>query len=165
MIAITRHSDKNTRKNARTGKSLQGYPVRYRILKGLFALAGIVILSRVMYLQVYDSSFLQQEGDKRTVRYESIPAHRGVIFDRNGKMLAVSAPVMTLWGDPRQLIDQQEYWPKLARALEIPASELATRIRNNASKEFIYLKRQVTPEEGLDDPESEYSRCEQLRRA
>ena len=149
MKANARKSNKNTRKNARAGKSLQGYPVRYRILKGLFALAGVVILSRVMFLQVYDSRFLQQEGNKRAVRYESIPAHRGVIFDRNGKMLAVSAPVMTLWGDPRQLIDQHEHWPELARALDMPASELATRIRNNASKEFIYLKRQVTPEEGM----------------
>ena len=149
MKASTRRHDKNTKNNAKAGKTLQGYPVRYRILKGLFALAGIVILSRVMYLQVYDSNFLQQEGDKRAIRHESIPAHRGVIFDRNGKMLAVSAPVMTLWGDPRVLIDQPERWPELARALELQTSDLATRIRNNASKEFIYLKRQVTPEEGM----------------
>ncbi|AMO57178.1 peptidoglycan D,D-transpeptidase FtsI family protein [Endozoicomonas montiporae] len=149
MMANTRRNDKNSKKNAKAGGNLQGYPARYRILKGLFALAGLVILSRVMYLQVYDSRFLQQEGDKRAIRHESIPAHRGVIFDRNGKMLAVSAPVMTIWGDPRVLVDQQEHWPTLARVLDIQTSELATRIRNNSSKEFIYLKRQVTPEEGM----------------
>lgn len=152
MKAGTRQNYKNQnykKKKGKPGKKLQGFPVRYRIMKGLFALAGMVILSRVAYLQVYDSSFLQQEGDKRAIRYESIPAHRGVIFDRNGKMLAVSAPVLTLWGDPRLLINQSEQWPELARALGIDAGDLATRIRNNASKEFIYLKRQMTPEEGM----------------
>lgn len=137
------------KKKMQPKKKQQGYLWRYRILKGLFALSGVMIFARVMFLQVYDSRFLQQEGDKRAVRYESVPAHRGVIFDRNGKMLAVSAPVITIWGDPRLLLEESDRWPELAASLELDVDDLSVRIKANRSKEFIYLKRQMTPEEGL----------------
>ena len=146
-VARTFNNKNNMRKPAKDRS--RGFKGRYLMMKGLFALATFMVLGRIIFLQVFSGGFLQNEGDKRAIRYESIPAHRGVIFDRNGKMLAVSAPVMTIWADPQQLIEHPDRWPELAKALEMDAADLANRIRNNASKEFIYLKRQITPEEGM----------------
>ena len=140
----------NNKKKKPVGDNNQGFKGRYRFMKMLFALITVMVLGRIVFLQVFSSSFLQSEGDKRAIRHESIPAHRGVIFDRNGKMLAVSAPVMTIWADPRQLGEHSDRWSELAAALNMNPTDLSSRIRNNASKEFIYLKRQMTPEEGMN---------------
>ena len=37
------------------------------------------------------------------VREVPIPAHRGMILDRRGEPLAVSAPVVSLWANPQVL--------------------------------------------------------------
>ncbi|WP_263078520.1 penicillin-binding transpeptidase domain-containing protein [Endozoicomonas sp. Mp262] len=121
---------------------------RLAVLKSIILLAGLTIVYRVVDLQLLDRHFLQNEGDKRSVRYEKIPAHRGVIFDRNGKPLAVSTPVITVWADPSDLLAVKERWGELARQLKMNKSTLAKRITENQSKEFIYLKRHLTPEQG-----------------
>ncbi len=124
------------------------YRWRVKLLQLLFITVGLVICYRLVDLQVLNHHFLQNEGDKRSVRHESIPAHRGVIFDRNGKILAVSAPVMTVWADPQDLVKAPGRWSELAFALKLEKSWLANKVEKNAAKEFIYLKRQMTPEQG-----------------
>lgn len=121
---------------------------RIKLLQAVLVLAGIVISYRIIDLQVMNRNFLQSEGDKRSVRYETLPAHRGAIFDRNGKLLSVSAPVATVWANPQQLVTVPERWNELAYQLGVDKDLLSKRIRSNASREFIYLKRQMTPEEG-----------------
>ncbi len=77
-----------------------------------------------------------------------IPAHRGLITDRNGEPLAVSTPVTTLWINPKELLGAEDRWATLADAVGQPRAELAKRIEQNASKEFLYLARGLTPEQG-----------------
>jgi cell division protein FtsI (penicillin-binding protein 3) len=91
--------------------------------------------------------YLQKQGDARTIRTEEIPAHRGMITDRNGQPLAVSSPVITLWGNPQQLIESKEHWPTLAVLLDISEKSLAEKINSyvEKGKEFFYLRRHMTP--------------------
>ncbi|WP_257255313.1 penicillin-binding transpeptidase domain-containing protein, partial [Endozoicomonas sp. SESOKO3] len=146
MKTATRPASASRKKQAGEEKAMP-YRWRIKLLQLLFVVAGLVICYRLVDLQVLNRHFLQNEGDKRSVRHESIPAHRGVIFDRNGKILAVSAPVMTVWADPQDLIKVPEDWNKLAAALQVDKGWLANRVKKNAAKEFIYLKRQMTPEQ------------------
>ena len=140
---------------------------RLRLVQFVLLLVGFLLGYRVIDLQLLDRSFLQGEGDKRSVRYEAVPAHRGVIFDRNGKPLAASTPVTTIWGMPDELIEASEHWPELAEALGVSVNWLKKRITAAQGKEFIYLKRKMTPEAGasvmaLKVP-GVYSRGEQKR--
>ena len=48
---------------------------------------------RVIDLQLNHNAFLKEEGDARHLRIETIPAHRGMLLDRNGEPLAVSTPL------------------------------------------------------------------------
>ena len=61
---------------------------RHYFVLGLFLLAVGALSTRVVFLGVTERDFLQQEGDARSIRRESIPALRGVIYDRNGEALA-----------------------------------------------------------------------------
>jgi cell division protein FtsI (penicillin-binding protein 3) len=124
------------------------YPWRFRLVLGLLALMVGAIAWRIVDLQVVDRDFLIGQGDARSLRHIPIPAHRGLITDRNGEPLAVSTPVTTLWANPKELQVAKDRWPALATALGQDPKALAERLDAQASKEFIYLVRGLTPEQG-----------------
>ena len=74
--------------------SQQALPAwRSRVLFVLLLAGMAVLLVRAVYLQGIHNDFLQQKGDARYGRVIEVPAHRGMIIDRNGEPLAVSTPV------------------------------------------------------------------------
>ena len=111
-------------------------------------LTPAAIAWRIVDLQVVDRDFLQSHGDARSLRHIPIPAHRGLITDRNGEPLAVSTPVMTLWANPKELLPAAGRIPELAALLGLEPRALVQRIEQNARREFIYLMRGLTPEQG-----------------
>ncbi|ATP46676.1 cell division protein [Pseudomonas putida] len=124
------------------------YPWRFRVVIGLLALMVGAICWRIIDLQVVDRDFLKGQGDARSLRHIPIPAHRGLITDRNGEPLAVSTPVTTLWANPKEMQAAKDRWPQLAAALGQNAQQLTERLTQQANKEFIYLVRGLTPEQG-----------------
>lgn len=124
------------------------YPWRFRLMLGLLALMVGAIAWRIVDLQVVDRDFLIGEGNARSLRHIPIPAHRGLITDRNGEPLAVSTPVTTLWANAKELQVAKDKWPQLAAALGQDPKALAERLEAQANKEFIYLVRGLTPEQG-----------------
>jgi len=124
------------------------YPWRFRVVIGLLAVMVGAIAWRIIDLQVVDRDFLKGQGDARSLRHIPIPAHRGLITDRNGEPLAVSTPVTTLWANPKEMQASKERWPALAAALKQNPQQLTQRLEQNAGKEFIYLVRGLTPEQG-----------------
>ncbi|PKF70121.1 peptidoglycan D,D-transpeptidase FtsI family protein [Pseudomonas fluvialis] len=124
------------------------YPWRFRLVLVVLAVLVAAIAWRIVDLQVVDRDFLQSHGDARSLRHIPIPAHRGLITDRNGEPLAVSTPVMTLWANPKELLPAAGRIPELAALLGLEPRALVQRIEQNARREFIYLMRGLTPEQG-----------------
>ena len=124
------------------------YPWRFRVVLALLALLVGAIACQIVYLQVIDHDFLKGQGDARSLRHIPIPAHRGLITDRNGEPLAVSTPVTTLWANAKEMQVAKDRWPALAHALGQDPKVLTARLEQQANKEFIYLVRGLTPEQG-----------------
>src|SRR3990167_5045986 len=124
------------------------FPWRFRLVLGLLGIMVAAICWRIIDLQVVDRAFLKGQGDARSVRHIPIPAHRGLITDRNGEPLAVSTPVTTLWANAKELQVAKDKWPQLAAALGQDPKALAERLEAQANKEFIYLVLGLTPEQG-----------------
>ncbi|WP_443190123.1 peptidoglycan D,D-transpeptidase FtsI family protein [Pseudomonas indica] len=124
------------------------YPWRFRLVLVLLALMSGAIAWRIIDLQVVDRDFLKEQGDARSMRHIPIPAHRGLITDRNGEPLAVSTPVITLWANGKELQAARDQWPRLAAALGQEPTTFAQRLEQNAGREFMYLVRGLTPEKG-----------------
>lgn len=99
--------------------------------------------ARVVYLNVTDRDFLQQQGDARSIRAEVLPAYRGVIYDRHGEPLAVSTPVAAIWTDPSFVTLAAADVARLAAALDLDARSLQAQLDAAAGREFLYLKRRV----------------------
>jgi cell division protein FtsI (penicillin-binding protein 3) len=105
---------------------------------------------KVIDLQVLNNAAAQREGDARTVRNDTIIATRGNIVDRNGEPLAISSPVLTLWLNPKEVLQHPEQGAALADAMAsigVDSTLLNQRIAANASREFLYIKRRMPPPE------------------
>jgi len=110
----------------------------------------VALVGRVLSLQILDTEhgyeFLQSQGDMRYVRTAEIPAYRGVITDRRGEPLAVSTPVISIWGNPSVLTDSARL-PELAAALGLELATLQERLARYEGKQFMYLQRHMVPED------------------
>ncbi|MFA7399293.1 MAG: penicillin-binding protein 2, partial [Sideroxydans sp.] len=125
----------------------QALPAWRSRLLFLFLLAGMSgLLVRAVYLQGINNDFLQQKGDARYGRVIEVPAHRGMITDRNGEPLAISTPAETVWASPPDVEATPKQVQQLARIIGMTESDLKERLFNT-SKEFVYLKRQLPPEQ------------------
>ncbi|MFN0002412.1 MAG: peptidoglycan D,D-transpeptidase FtsI family protein [Pseudohongiellaceae bacterium] len=110
----------------------------------------LVIAWKIVDLQVINNSILQREGDARTVRNDVIVANRGNIVDRNGQPLAISSPVQSLWLNPKEVLQHPEQMPERAAAffsIDINPEVMEKRIADSAQKEFLYIKRRMSPAE------------------
>ncbi|MDT8880400.1 penicillin-binding transpeptidase domain-containing protein [Halomonas saccharevitans] len=119
---------------------------RYRVMMTLVLLGLALLAGRIVDLHVFDRPFLQGQGDARTLRTDTIPAHRGMITDRHGEPLAISTPVVTLWANPQDLPDDDIQRLMLANALGQELDTLNERIARYSTREFMYLRRRMTPE-------------------
>ena len=122
------------------------YPARRWLLLALFMLVMSVLLWRVVDLQLLNNDFLRNHGDARALRIVTIPAHRGVIADRNGEPLAMSTPVHSIWATPRKALEYPEELPLLAELLGINNDDLLQILRDRIGRDFVYLKRHIDPD-------------------
>jgi cell division protein FtsI (penicillin-binding protein 3) len=120
---------------------------RYRFFLVMLSVCVCALLYRAVDLHVFEQAFLAEQGDARTIRFETLEAHRGMITDRHGEPLAVSAPVETIYADPKFLNLSLSQLADLAEILDVSASWLAKKIEANQDKRFIYLKRKMAPYE------------------
>ena len=108
----------------------------------------LIIIFRLFQLQVSDNEhgklFLKKQGDARILRNEVIQARRGEIFDRHGKLLAFSAPVQTIWANPKIIDKSKIDFLNLANLLEIDVDLLKRKLSQES--QFVYLRRQISPE-------------------
>ena len=106
------------------------------------------MLWRAFYLQILNKDFLRNHGDARSVRTVTIPAHRGMIVDRNGEPVAISTPVDSVWATPKKVLSEEKMLPKLAAVLNMDVNYLWQLLKDRTGREFVYLKRHVEPEMG-----------------
>jgi cell division protein FtsI (penicillin-binding protein 3) len=117
------------------------------VVTAFFALVAASLVARAVYLQVLDKDFLNRQADTRHLHTEKISAHRGTITDRNGEPLAISTPVDSVWANPKELALAADSVPKLAEALNLDSQMLVRRLTRSMDREFLYLKRHLSPQE------------------
>lgn len=121
------------------------FVMRHRVLSGIMLALFVAMAGRASWLCVVNKEFLRAQGDARSLRVQEVPAHRGMILDRNGEPMAVSTPVVSMWINPGDALEDHVDIPALAQALQLDPVELSSRIHANANKEFLYLKRHMAP--------------------
>ena len=122
---------------------------RFWMIAAFLMLLFVVLVIRMMLIQVVDVdgglTFLQGQGDARTVRMETMPANRGMITDRSGRPLAVSTPVVTIWANPKKMQATPAQLRQLAKLLDLPYQRLYKKLQRYKNKQFVYIQRKISP--------------------
>ena len=99
------------------------------------ALLVTLILLRLVQLQIYDSDKYKLRSMNNTIRTHSLPATRGLIYDRNNQVLAENQPVFQLEMIPEQIEDVEQTLNRLID-LEIIEARKLDRIKDNIRKNY-----------------------------
>ncbi len=118
---------------------------RARVVLAALLAAFAVLAARSVWLQSVHTGFLQEKGEARYSRVLEVPATRGRILDRHGDALAVSTPVQSIWAIPEDVRATPAQLQTLASLLQLERKELERRVGPSA-RDFVYLKRQVSPD-------------------
>ncbi len=123
------------------------YTLRRSFLVALFMIALGGLFVRAVYLQLFENEFLEGEGKARHLRVVEMPAHRGMILDRNGELLAVSTPIYSVWANPSTALSNHESVRRVASILNLNAAGLIKKLTQKNDRQFLYVKRQVEPQQ------------------
>jgi len=121
--------------------------VRIRIyITGIcFFLVFCLIFLRAYQLQIVKGSQLSSLAKKGYTGKFTLVSQRGTIFDRNGKELALSIEVDSLYCYPKKVKNKKTAATRLARALHLNKRDVLKKL--HSSRSFAWIKRKVTPEE------------------
>ena len=131
-------------RSASKSHALPGW--RARALLMLLLLGFLLLACRAIYLQGLNNDFLQKKGASRYGRVIELSATRGMITDRNREPLAISTPVESVWASPGDVALEPQQAKQLSKLLDVDMSELGRRLADS-SREFVYLKRHLPPEQ------------------
>ena len=113
-------------------------------------LLGGLIISRLIYLMVIESDELSLRSVNNTLRTQSIPAPRGLIFDRNIEVIAENKPKFQLEMVPEQVNKLESslmYLTELGILDENEISTIEQRVRRNYQFKSIVIKRDLDERE------------------
>ncbi|HHU64198.1 MAG TPA: stage V sporulation protein D [Clostridiales bacterium] len=125
-----------------------GITSKKRLVFFLFFLIAvfIILIVRLGWIQIYQGAELKKMAQQNWTRDLMVTPKRGLILDRNGKVLAKSASADTVALRPNQIEDPEELARKLSPILDIDA-EVILKKATDKSKSEIWLARQITREQ------------------
>ena len=109
-----------------------------------------ILAARLVYLQVINYELHATRSDDNRLKIIPVPPTRGLIFDRNGVLLAENRPSYTLEITPEQVRDMDATLASLGALVRIDASDLKRFHRLRRRKpgfQGIPLKAQLSDEE------------------
>ena len=112
-----------------------------------FILAAFSLLFlRLFYLQLMEGSHLRELSKNNSIRLQNLDSPRGLIFDRNGKVLVDNRPAFDLSIIPRDAKPIGHTLKNLARFLDVSVSELKAKVaRKNGISNYqpLLLKHDI----------------------
>ena len=111
---------------------------RMKITLCIILFIFIVIILRVFYIQVFDYQNLNQKASDLWSRNLPIQADRGLIYDRNGVILADNATTTSLVVIPNQVKNKKETATKLAEILNVSYDAMYKHVSKKTSIERVH---------------------------
>jgi penicillin-binding protein 2 len=144
----------------------QNLRVRLRVIQVLIVALLAVLGTRLYFLQVVNGAYYAERAENQRVRRLPIPAQRGTIFDRNGKILVDSRPTynVILSREEMKGRDYATLADPLSQGLGVDEEALRERfdeLTRQPAFESIIIKQNATPadiawveaHQGIDHPE------------
>lgn len=120
---------------------------RSRAVILVVTLGWCVLAGRLVHLQWFHGADLARRAARQSVFYEDIPARPGDLIDRDGRLLATTVQVRSLYVVPNRIDDPAGVARRLAQILSLNAVELTERIAARRDRAFLWVKRRLSDSE------------------
>lgn len=129
-----RNVDRTAKARARVGLAMIAFAAIYAIIGGRL---------------VWFAFGADGPNARRAAQQDAVATARPDIVDRNGEVLATDVKTPSLFGEPRRLIDKDEAIELLTGTLpDLDTAEVRERL--SSRKGFVWLKREITPQQQFD---------------
>lgn len=116
------------------------FPSRLFVITSCFAFCYLAIA-----IKLFNVAIFYDDDQKITYSYKNLSQRKDVV-DRNGSLLATNLSTVSIYANPRKILDADKAAIKLARVLpEYTVSKLKEKLV--AQKSFVWIKRNITPKE------------------
>lgn len=98
----------------------------------------ILIIGKVLYIQLFDYKMLNEKANDLWSRNLPLAADRGLIYDRNGVVLADNITTTSLVLIPSQIKNKEEVSENLSKILGVSKKEMDKHVYKNTSIERVH---------------------------
>jgi penicillin-binding protein 2 len=133
-----------------TGKEIRQLKIRLALAMVFIVACFGVLVARFAYLQIYRYSDFHALAEDNRISLVPVPPTRGLIFDRNGVLLAENVSAFTLELAPKLIDNLERVIDQLAEIVEISPKDrrrFKRLLEDSRSTDTIPLKVRLTDEE------------------
>jgi penicillin-binding protein 2 len=127
------------------------YYSRYRILYIAIAATFCIFTMRLWYLQIISGNELREFSEKNRIKQNKIPAPRGLMLDRDGKVLVENLPGFEALLSPQYIENLDNLAKTVGPILSIDADKIISKVqksrKQNGPFALIRLKENLSREE------------------
>lgn len=118
---------------------------RFPLVAFIVLITFFIILARLWQLQIIMGDQLRNQSENNRIRLVKLPAPRGLILDRKGKVLVNNRPSFNVQVIPYEIDSIGEFLPKLCKYIELSDNEYASLKKKIESHTFkhIMIKRDI----------------------
>ncbi len=109
-------------------------------------MAFLVVLGRAFSVQIIESDFYAEQGNRRSKTRVTTEIERGEIQDRSGLTIAASVPTNDLYVVAGDYYENDENAAAILKAIGVQPHEIKNRVRLARSTELVLVKRGISAE-------------------
>ena len=130
---------------------VKDYIPRFRLLMYTIGLSLILFSGRLIYLQIIKGKELKQFSEKNRIKKSKLAAPRGLILDREGRILVENQSSYEVIVYPQFLSDKEETAQAISNVIEMPREKILRDIKKSRRQNGIFfpvkIKKNLSREE------------------
>lgn len=124
---------------------------RYKILYAGIALASMLILGRLWYLQIIQGTELRQFSEKNRVKETKLPAPRGLFLDRENRVLVDNLPGFEVTISPQYATRLNDTADAVGAILGIEPSRIVGNVKLSRRRDGPFRPVKIKDNASMDD--------------
>ena len=114
---------------------------RILLVCAFFFFGYIMLIGRLFFIQIIDHAFYVTKGEENRRGIVTLQPERGIIYDTNGNILAMSATSETLVAEPKKITNPGKAAELLGKVLHKDIKELTVKL--SSKKDAVFVARQL----------------------
>ncbi len=115
--------------------------VRLVLVGVIFLVIWTGLWTRAWFLQIHEGETLAAMAERQHVASETVTGQRGEILDRNGKILARSVEVSSVYAVPKEITDAEATATLLGKVLGLSRNQVARQLQSG--RNFVWVARKI----------------------